>query len=193
MDDTFTIDSLANRTSGIATAFINMTKSGNRLAVLNSDEGENIPDTSSFYTVYKRDAGEWVREFDLTYDTGNPILQGGTSLQFDCSGRRLGTSDVNGIQYIYDLELLTSAEDIDQEQDLLLYPNPHRKTFYLKRDLLINESIAVIDLNGRQVSIKGNNIEGYELIGGPGLYTIRISDGNTYSCLLYTSPSPRDS
>lgn len=54
---------------------------------------------------------------------------------------------------ITESDLATSLADIDNEQGIVLYPNPFSDAFYIKGECENIENLTVTDINGRTVKV----------------------------------------
>ncbi len=174
------IDSLPTRGPGIVLDRHKISRQGNRLLSTHGDEGQILQDTVQYYSMMKYENGDWIKEFQIAYDVLPIGYTAGTNLQFDCAGQRFSTSDLDGVIYIYDLDRINSVAEIHHNENLVIYPNPHRHNFYIDGEHIRNQSVRAYDLLGHQVSIQGNHIDGYELVGPSGIYTIRWEDKQNY-------------
>jgi hypothetical protein len=178
---TDSIDSTATRGLGIEIGHHKMTEDGTRIAYNVCDGGNIIQDTACYYEIFKFVDNQWKSEYKLAYEKDPIGYISGTNLQFDCSGSRFSTSDLDGIVYIYDLDQTSATTDRNLKRNLRIYPNPHRESFYLEGILSSSRySIKAFDLLGYEIPIKGNPSMGYEILGNPGLYTITIIENNKY-------------
>ena len=89
-----------------------------------------------------------------------------------------------------------SIDDIEDQNGFTYFPNPVKNTLNLKAHNNI-QNVSIYNMLGQEVvrtspNSVNNEVDMSSLQAGAYIVRVTIND-NTKTCLLYTSPSPRDS